>query len=239
MLAALSLATIVAVLKAGWLRHRQQDASPLPTPAPATQPRTIDLLASLRAADPEALPEGAMLTADGLDLDAPTSGDDQTVVVILAADVPAGDYNLKLTLTRVDRKANGLDIALARRNPNAAFCWTIGGFDDSKAGFWRVDGEDLTDGNPTVVRRNEGGWLGIGIRHVVEIRVRANSVTAALDGATVYSHTTDYSDVRFPGSFDLPSALKGRLGLRVLASHFVIHDAQVVEWPEAARGDKR
>jgi hypothetical protein len=220
------VAMMVVVVKSVWLGHRQGASHvPTPTPAPATQPRTIDLMEQLRA-DPEALLAGATITDAGLEMD---GGDDASVAVVLAADAPTGDYDLKLKVTRLGRRENGLDIALARRNPNAAFCWTVGGFNDLKAGFWRVDGVDLTDGNLTI-QQSDQGWLGVGVKHEIEMRVRANSVMALLDGTIVCLHSTDYSDMRY--ALD-GAGLRGHLGLRVYASHFLIHEAQVVEWPAA------
>jgi hypothetical protein len=222
------VAMMVVVVKSVWLGHRQGPSHvPAPTPPAATQPRTIDLLEQLRA-DPEALLAGATITDAGLELD---GGDGASAAVVLADDAPTGDYDLKLKVTRLERRENGLDIALARRSPNAAFCWTVGGFNDLKAAFWKVDGEDLSDANSTTEVRGQG-WLGVGVRHEIEIRVRANSVMALLDGTIVCVHSTDYSDMRY--ALD-GAGLKGHLGLRVYASHFLIHEAQVVEWPAGAR----
>ena len=182
-------------------------------------PRSTNLLSAIdlskaASADATARPDGAVVLAS-------TPNNPRASIVF--STVPQGDYDFVVDFTRVEGN-DGLDECLSYRGHS--FCWTLAGVQNTTSSFWRVGSGGFGD-NPT--RAFSAEWLKNGMRYESRLEVRANRVSAFLDGAKISEHPTDYSDMHFPNDDELPNIWGGRLGLSILNSKFIIHRAEVIQ----------
>lgn len=190
-------------------------------PAAGGPPPVVDLLALV---DPARDTGGGTWTLAGPDL---VSGSADGTKIDLPYH-PPHEYDVRVTFTR-DSGNDGLDVICCgggdgRPGTGRPFKFTLGGWDNTVAGFALVEGHWAKE-NPTTTH---GRWLVNGRRQTLVVQVRADHVAAVLDDRPIVTFKTD--DCRALSQGD-ETVLHRRdvLGLQAWDSGFTIHSADLIE----------
>lgn len=206
----LSLLFFLICMTASWGIYRQ-----------FVKTRIIDLLQNV---DIEKDASGGVSHDPGGTLTLSSTPENQRVWLRFAY-MPRGEYDYLVDFVRTSGN-DGLDECLSYKGH--AFCWTLGGVQNTTSSFWWV-GSGGFGSNPTTAVCS--ACLKNGSHHLSKVEVRSGRVMAYLDGVLISEYSTDYSDVHFPKPEELPDVWGKRLGLSVLNSDVTIYKVQVVEHP--------
>ena len=142
---------------------------------------------------------------------------------------PAGEYDFRITFTRTGGEGR---VAQELRFNGKSFLWVMGAYNNRRSGFALVGEKGAGDNRTTVSKESV---LTNGQRHMGEVRVRNDSVSAYLDGELVRYMPTDYADLSCPADWDVRG---DRLGV-VTESPLVLHAAVVVPCVTSEGGMKK
>jgi serine/threonine protein kinase len=227
-LALIAILALVTATPIWFLRDRiwprTVPLAPLGTRVEPSIPHEIDLLKKV-AIPSDVFPPGTANWVNGqLVL---TCGDKNPRTSLVLPSMPPGDYDLTIEFTRVSG-SDGLDHILDYHG--RGFVWTLAGkLDDTTTSFWWVGDQGFGD-NPTTEKGN--AVLKNGVKHVSVIRVRDGLVVPILDGKERKAWRPEFGELSFPRPGEIDDKWRGRLGLSILRSQWIIHSIRLVENPQ-------
>jgi len=136
-------------------------------------------------------------------------GDEATPAKLKLPVEPPDEYDL---VVEFSRRAGRQGIAVLCRARGHGFGFDVGGVENTVTSFQDVDGLHIGQ-NSTTVRRP--AWIVPGKRHTVLVQVRRNRIAGWFDGELVSSLETDFTNLAYAPTWDIPG---GGLGVGSWAS---------------------